>query len=292
MENHPTPPWANELAEGEFISYGATYKVGEYFHLYHKEIFEVPAIGNLRYYFYDPTEHGYPKDKKYPLLVFLHGTSNSLEGDICINYSGGELFASPEYQKQLGGAYVLIPLANEYRDTDGSVSGTWHTGAYTKPVVDLIKCFVAEREQTIGKKIVMGNSSGATFCFQVVAQDTAFFDGCVPIGTSAIPEDAVLEEFDANEVHLFFAISTHDEFHDFEAEIRPHVERLEKMKHKFLYFPKWTKNGDGGIASINFGVEMGQHCLVNSMHANLMFDDGTPMEEQLPQGVIGWILQV
>ena len=82
MENQPTPPWANELTEDEFISYAATYKVGEYFHLYHKEIFEVPSIGNLRYYYYDPTEHGYPKDKKYPLLVFLHGTSNALEGDI------------------------------------------------------------------------------------------------------------------------------------------------------------------------------------------------------------------
>ena len=292
MENQPTPPWANELTEDEFISYAATYKVGEYFHLYHKEIFEVPSIGNLRYYYYDPTEHGYPKDKKYPLLVFLHGTSNALEGDICINYSGGELFASPEYQKQLSGAYVLIPLANEYRDEEGSVKGTWHTGEYTKPVVDLIKQFVKEREQTVGKKIVMGNSSGATFCFQVVAQDTAFFDGCVPIGTSEIPSDEVLDEFDADDVHLFFAISTHDEFHDFETEIRPQVPRLERLKHKFLYFPKWTKNGDGGIASINFGVEMGQHCLVNSMHANLMFDDGTPMEERLPQGVIGWILQV
>ena len=292
MENQPTPPWANELTEGEFISYGPTYKVGEYFHLYHKETFDVPEIGGIRYYYYDPTEHGYPKDKKYPLLVFLHGTSNSLEGDICINYSGGELFASPKYQEQLGGAYVLIPLANEYRDTDGSVSGTWHTGQYTKPVVDLIKKFTAEREQTVGKKIVMGNSSGATFCFHVVEQDPAFFDGCVPIGTSAIPEDAVLDEFDANDVNLFLAISTHDEFHDFETEIAPRVPRLEQMKYKFLYFPKWTKNGDGGISSINFGVEMGQHCLVNSMHANLMFDDGTPMEEKLPQGVIGWILQV
>ena len=292
MENQPTPPWADELTEDEFISYGPTYKVGEHFHLYHKETFDVPEIGDMRYYYYDPTEHGYPKDKKYPLLVFLHGTSNSLEGDICINYSGGELFASPKYQEQLGGAYVLIPLANEYRDTDGSVSGTWHTGQYTKPVVDLIKKFTEERGQTVGKKIVMGNSSGATFCFQVVEQDPAFFDGCVPIGTSAIPADAVLDEFDANDVNLFFAISTHDEFHDFETEIAPRVPRLERMKHRFLYFPKWTKNGDGGISSINFGVEMGQHCLVNSMHANLMFDDGTPMEERLPQGVIGWILQV
>lgn len=139
---------------------------------------------------------------------------------------------------------------------------------------------------------MFGNSSGASFCFRVVKGDTAFFDGCVPIGTSSIPDDAALDDFDANDVHLFLAISTHDEFHDFEKEVRPHIERLQRMKHVFLYFPKWTKNGDGGIASINFGVEMGQHCLVNSMQANLMFDDGTPMEERLPQGVLGWILQV
>ena len=32
METQPTPPWANELTGDEFISYAATYKVGEYFH--------------------------------------------------------------------------------------------------------------------------------------------------------------------------------------------------------------------------------------------------------------------
>ena len=51
-------------------------------------------------------------------------------------------------------------------------------------------------------------------------------------------------------------------------------------------------NGDHGIASINFGVEMGQHCLINPMHANLKFDDGTPMEPDLPNGITGWLAQM
>lgn len=290
MEKHVTPPWASELTEGEFISYSATYKVGEYFHLYEKAVFPNTTEGDMVYYFYDPTKHGYPTDKKYPLLMFLHGRSNALEGDICINYSGGELYASPAYQQKLGGAYVLIPLANEKREEDGSVTGTW-SERYTEPVISLAKAFVAERENTIGKKIVFGNSAGARMAFVVADAAATFFDGCVPIGTG-VPEDAVLDNLDANDMHLFLAVCRHDEFVNFEEEVRPRIKRLEAMKHAFLYFPKWAKNGDGGIASINFGVEMGQHCLVNPMHANLMFDDGTPMEQSLPQGVIGWICQV
>ena len=61
------------------------------------------------------------------------------------------------------------------------------------------------------------------------------------------------------------------------------------MKHCFIFTPEWARNGDHGIASLNFGVEMGQHCLINPMHCNMMFDDGTPMEESLPEGVTGWL---
>ena len=33
----PTPPWANEIPEGSFISYSPTYKVGEYFDRFKKD---------------------------------------------------------------------------------------------------------------------------------------------------------------------------------------------------------------------------------------------------------------
>ena len=131
-----------------------------------------------------------------------------------------------------------------------------------------------------------------TFAFLITEAAPEFFDGCAPTGTAYIPDDASLDAFDANDVHLFLAVSKHDELCDFYGGVEPRVPRLQAMKHVFLYFPKWTQNGDKGIASISVGIEMGQHCLVNSMHANLMFDDGTPMDERLPEGVIGWIKQV
>ena len=46
---------------------------------------------------------------------------------------------------------------------------------------------------------------------------------------------------------------------------------------------------DKGIASIVGGIEMGQHCLMNAVQSNLMFDDGTPMDPRLPDGLTGWI---
>lgn len=290
-EDRILPPWADELTEGEFISYSATYQVGKYFDLYEKDVYLCETTGDLTYYFYDPTKHGYPTDRKYPLLIFMHGFTNALEGDVCINYSGAELYASPDYQQSMEGAYVLIPIANEKRQEDGEVIDSW-SQVYVEPVLQLIKEFDAKRSKTIGKKFVFGNSNGATFCQLVTEADPKYINACIPIGSGYIPSDEALDAFDANDVHYFFALSLHDEFHNYEEVIVPRLPRLQKMKHFFPYFPKWTYNGDGGIASINFGVEMGQHCLINTMQANLILDDKTALDERLPEGVTGWIRKV
>ena len=119
-ETKPLPPWADQIPEGAFISNAPTYKVGEYFNL-----FKSGNACGMKYYFYDPTEHGFPAGKEYPLLTFLHGRSNALEGDICINYTGAEFYATEKYQSKLGGAYILIPVANEKRNKKGYIKGTW-----------------------------------------------------------------------------------------------------------------------------------------------------------------------
>ncbi len=291
MEEKKLPPWANELTENEFISYDVTYTVGEFFDLYEKDTFPNEKVGDMTYYFFDPTKHGYPSDKKYPLLIFMHGFSNALEGNVCINYSGAELYASEKYQKEMGGAYVLVPIANEKRIAEDEIIGSW-SEEYVAPVLKLIQEFEAARCKTIGQKLVFGNSNGAYFCQLVTEAAPDYIHACIPIGSNYIPSDEKLDEFDRNGVHYFFAISKHDEFCDFQAVIVPRIPRLERMKHSFLYFPKWTYNGDGGIASINFGVEMGQHCLINTMHSNLILDDGTPLDPRLPHGVTGWIRQI
>ena len=285
----PLPPWADLIPEDAFISYAPTYKVGEYFDRFHKDYFQPQDFDRLGFYFFDPTEHGYPKDKTYPLIIFLHGASNALEGDVCINYTGAEFYSKEAYQKTLGGAYLLAPLANESCDESGRLHGGWHETP-AKAIYELIEAFI--KNQMGGhclKKILIGNSAGAWMSFNMVNTYTSFFDALIPVGAGEIPDDKTLDRYDEENVSLFYAIGKHDELNDFATLVQPRLERLKRMKNCFIYTPEWVQNGDKGIASINFGIEMGQHCLVNPMHCNLMFDDGTPMEPRLPHGVTGWI---
>lgn len=294
MEEKELPPWAGQIPQGDFISYEPTYKVGEYFSRFHKEYFKPNDFEKLGYYFYDPTEHGFEKGREYPVLIFFHGYTNALAGDVCINYAGAEFYAKDEYQKALGGAYILIPLANEIRAADGSVTGSWDE-SYIRPVYDLICDFIeghAAKNGGVGKKVVFGNSRGSSMCFKMVDAYTDFFNALVPIATADISTDQMLDRYDQNDVWLFYAIARHDEFNDYEKVVLPRLPRLRKMKHCFIFIPEWVRNGDHGIASLNFGVEMGQHCLINPMHCNMMFDDGTPMETSLPHGVSGWLSEM
>ena len=291
MDERPTPPWAAEMPEGSFISNGPTYEVGKLFDRFVCDWFTASDGTKMKYYFFDPTTVGYPKSDDYPVLIFLHGTSNALVGDVCINYTGAELYSSDAYQKDMGGAYILIPVANEYRDETGRVQGQWSPD-YVLPVGELVSSVLAERTPGVGTKFLFGNSSGATMVFRMADAYPEMFDVLIPVGTASISSDEMLDVFDARDMYLFYAQAKRDEFHPFETEVVPRLPRLRRMKHSFIFTPEWVRNGDGGIASIIGGVEMGQHCLMNGIQANLMFDNGTPMDERLPGGLTAWIAQV
>lgn len=278
----PTPPWVDKIPEGAFITTEPTYPTGKYQHLFGKD----EAFG-LKYYFFDPNENGYPKKDDYPILIFLHGGSNALVGDLCINYTGAEMYASKEYQEALGGAYILIPVANEYRTESGGYDGSWDE-SYIEPVMKLIDEFIRTKTPGVGVRFLLGNSAGARFTFYLAAHAPESFDVLVPVGTADIPDDAVFDEWDRLGVTLFFADGLLDEIVDHE-KIESRRPRMEQMKHSFIFTPDFVYNGDKGIASINFGFEMGQHCLMNGVQANLLFDDGTPMDPRLPEGMTGWM---
>ncbi len=290
MSERPTPSWAVDMPKDSFLSYNVTYECGKYLSLFEQDIFQSQdeIVKTIKYYFYDPTKHGYPKNKSYPILIFLHGATNSFVGDMCINYSGAEHYATEEYQKSLGGAYLLIPIANEYRGDDGKLYGCWNE-EYLEPVYNLIHDFIKRHTEGVGKKFLLGNSAGARFTFDMGNTYTDYFDGLIPVGSTDIPDDEKLDEYEKKGISLFFAIGKRDEFHSYKEEVEPRLSRLKAMKGCFIFTPDWVYNGDRGIASVYAGVEMGQHCLMNSIQANLMFDDGCPMDSRLPRGLTGWI---
>ncbi len=61
------------------------------------------------------------KIKNILLYTFIHGATNALDERKCIGHSGAEIFASKECQKKMDGAFILVPLANEKRDENGTL---------------------------------------------------------------------------------------------------------------------------------------------------------------------------
>lgn len=283
----PVPEWARLLPEGEFISYLPSYEGGKYFDLFEKLVFQCEETGDITYYVYDPVKHGADPNGKYPLLLWLHGATNGLNGEFCICNCGGELFASPEYQREIN-AYIVVPLANEKLGADGKLVETF-SEKYFKPLKDIIERI--SEGGSVGKIFAMGGSLGGWMTWKLAEKFPETFDGIIPISTGYVPTDGRLENIARHNIAVFVTLGQHDETFDFAEAIAPRIPKMEQLGF-LTYFPEWVKNGDGGVASLFYGWEMGQHCMINQVQANLIFDDGTPYDERLPHGVTGWIKEV
>ncbi len=285
------PEWAKYLKDDEFISYSNTYKSKIYFNLFDKYVYPCEETGDIRYYVYDPVKHGADPDGKYPVLMWFHGASNSLMEEGCIMCCGAEQYASEKYQKSMGGAYLIVPLCNEERLEDGTILGSW-SKAHSVPIKAIYDKVCEEHKDNIGCKFVMGASSGGYFTWQMLEDYGAYFDGAMPISSGYVPDDDALFRISESGVDIVIAHGRHDEMATFDECIVPYIEKFEKMKNCYCFFPEWVYNGDGGVSSVFYGLEMGQHCMINWVQHNLVFDDGTPADESLPNGVTGWIKQI
>ncbi len=288
QDKNTVPEWAKFLKDGEFISYTPGYRTKIYFDLFDKYTYPCAETGDITYYVYDPVKHGGDPHKKYPVLMWLHGMSNALDGVNCIMCCGAEQYASPKYQSEMGGAYIIVPLANEKRQADGSITGSW-AKEYSAPVKGIYDKVCGDNGENVGCKFVMGASSGGYFTWQLLEDNPTFFDGAIPMASSYIPDDSKLDEITAE---IIVAHGKHDEMADFDRCVKPRLPKLSAMKNVLCFFPEWVYNSDGGVASIHFGLEMGQHCMINWVQSNLMFDDGTPADKRLPNGVTGWVRSV
>ena len=144
----------------------------------------------------------------------------------------------------------------------------------------------------MGKKFVMGASAGGFMTWKMLEDYGNCFGGAIPIASGYVPDDKALDKISESGVNLLIAHGKHDEMAVFEKCIAPREEKLRSMKNTLCFFPEWVYNGDGGVASIDYGMEMGQHCMINWVQHNLMFDSGKPADERLPNGVTGWVREI
>ena len=316
-------PWADAMEPGMTVGEAPGYATGEYLDLFEERTFPAidEAVGDLRYYVYDPTLHGMPQDRKYPVIFSLHGAGNALAGKLAVNYSGMELFASPAYQQRMGGAYIVCPLANEYRAEDGSSAGTWMTpkadgdqseysealqafakenihgrllhilGAeslYTETLLALLS-HVRAGFSCAGKTLLTGSSAGGYGAWRLLNAAPERFDAALLMAPAYLPSEKLLDKLQARNVSVLLCHGLHDELVPFDLTVRPHLERYAAMANVRTYLPKLVFNRDGSVASNISGIQMGQHCINNAIQNDLMLADGTPMWAELPRGITGWI---
>lgn len=288
------PEWAKDLSDNEFISYSVTYKTRAYLDLFDEYTFPCAETGDIKYYLFDPVKNGADPKGKYPVLMFFHGASNALMGRDCVMCCGAEQYASPKYQQDMGGAYIIVPLANESREENGRINGTWSDFQipYYIPVKAVFDKVIAENSENTGKKFIIGASSGGAFTWRMLEEYPDYFEGAMPIASGYMPEEKALEKIGETKTKILIAHGQHDEMAEFDQCIKPYIKSLEAMKNCELFLPKWVYNGDGGIASVFYGFEMGQHCMINWIQANIMFDNGTPADERFTNGITGWIKDV
>lgn len=283
------PVWAKELDEKDAFSFFPSYVGGKYFPLFNKGIFPGAAVGDLTYYLYDPIANGGNPDGKYPLFVFAHGKGNALDGINVINYSMAELYASEEYQKAIGGAYLLVPVANEVITPEGQMVGSWDE-TYVEPVFELMQKVKADSNGAITKAVMLGTSCGGFFTWTFLNRHVEDMDAVVVAAGGEISPDGILDRAEENGMQILICHGRRDELVPFDYAITPRLEKLLSLQNVTCYFPEWVRNGDGGVASLQYGMQMGQHCINNQMQANLRYDDGTYYAPDiLPEGMLGWL---
>ena len=289
------PEWAEFMDKGDHISYMPSFKGGEFLGLFDESICTAPEnqppFDSMTCYLFDPTKHGRGRNGKYPLLIFIHGATNALDGRKCIGHSGGEMFDSPDYQDRMGGAFILVPLANERRDENGMLADSWDVG-YIPLVKKAADDVIAEYGDNISGVFVIGGSSGGFMSWAMAETYPDFFTGAMPVSADYVPSANALDELCRNNVKVFFAVGKHDEFGSYSERLVSRLSELESYDNINCWFPEWVRNGDGGIASLYFGIEMGQHCIITQVQADLMYDDASPYCEALPHGVTGWVKEL
>jgi len=291
--DHVTPEWAKYMKENEFISYLPSFQGGAYLDEFEEHLCQnegQPAPYNqMTYYLFHPMNCDSEPAKKYPLLIFIHGATNALDGRKCIGHSGAEMFASPEYQERMGGgAFLLVPLANEKRNEQGNLADSW-CSAYCPLIKKMADETIAKYGPRISGVFVIGGSSGGYMSWAMAEQYPDFFTGVMPASADYIPPSETLDALFRNNVQIVYAVGKHDEFGSYSDALLSRAEELQSYDNIVCYFPEWVRNGDKGIASLYFGIEMGQHCMITQIQADLRYEDGTAYCEALPDGVTGWV---
>lgn len=258
-----------------------------------------PAVGDLDYYIYDPIEHGASADRKYPLILFFHGSQMNLVPGMVPNATDMAIFASEEYQSLLHGAYIVLPRANEKREENGMVSGSWGfwngrdpagQSPYLKTLHDLVRFLIATHPIDAKSVAVGGVSAGGLMCWQFAIANPELCAAAFPLAPIYVPSPQELDMLEQKAVPIWLVHGKRDELANFDMLTGSILNELKKHPNIRISAPEHICFGDKTIVSMNIGFgEMGQHQAQYAIGQNMLYDDGSPYDEKYPEGFIAWL---
>ncbi len=321
-KGNPVPKWAEDLTVDQFISYATRNKSGEHLNLFDEYIYQnkqpnLPevernmfinpeskyeidsnkeTINAIRYYVYDPIAHGADPKGKYPVILWFHGSGNSFLKKALISAAGAEYYATAEYQENFGPAYIICPAANEVIADGPALYMNWSTRetntdhyVYSPILKCLIDNFIEEHQDNVTKLCVAGGSAGGLMALRFALDYLNTVSMIFVMAPAYLPTKEELDHLEEAGFPILYIKSRHDELILYKDYTEPIEEKLNCMSNMTTVISDWNFNGDGGISSLPGTMEMGQHCIQSAVVDNCMFNDGTPMYEQLSEGITGWL---
>ena len=332
MKNSEQYPWAEFLGPDDVIGCDHTYDSFAQLDKFEERRFTAidPRVGDIRYFVYDPTKHGYPADKKYPLLFALHGANGGFQDRVAIDWAGAAMYASEEYQKKLGGMYIVCPLANEKRDAEGKMYDSWPTvkeegdvsiynekqqaaiyaynkidtsrfirfgsdSIYSETLYTLLHDSLQEFTSADPEKVVLfGTSAGGYMAWRLVINHPEDYALAVIMAGAYMPAECELQKIEEAGTQVLVCHGKHDELVNYGLFIETNLEYYQALPHFTTFLPEFCRDGAHGVISVGGtgGRQQGQHCVNNCIQQNLIYDDGTLYDERFPEGMIGIMNQV
>lgn len=287
------PAWADQVPEGDSYTSMSGAESVAYFAaaVANQDLFteytfenENKEIGDITYFVYDPTQHGFEAGGNYPVVVWFHGGGNGADGRMAIFEGGAAGMAGEEAQATIGGMYIICPLGNE------NMRYSW-----PKECVESVHTLVRqviEANGITGPVLIAGTSAGGLMCDYYAE---AYHDELAGIFwmSTTIPDAETVRAYSDEGIRMWFEVSLHDETGAFTNSFpNGDTSAYEDIENFELTAFEWIRWGDKTIASLNVGVEFGQHCSCSQANRNFIFDDGTPDDPAHPDGLSGWFRDV
>ncbi len=133
---------------------------------------------------------------KHPLIIWLHGIGEGgTDGLLPICGNKADSFASKDTQAYFGGAYVLAPQAPTFW-MDGFLNFGDGTSRYEKPLMSLIKNYVANNKNIDTNRIYIGGDSNGGYMTMLMVRDysnyfAAAFPTCEALNDKLITDDQI-----------------------------------------------------------------------------------------------------